>query len=149
MISATDEAQIGPVTWGSDPTRNNAVRLVDEWQPRFAQEGQAVFRWATSELPAVATQACERAGIATTDLAGIVTHQANLRIIEAMTRKIKLRDDVVIARDVVGSGNTSAASVPLALSKMVERGELPSGQPVLLFAFGGGLSWAGQVITCP
>ena len=149
VISATDDAQIGPVTWGSDPTRNNAVRLVDEWQPRFAQEGQAVFRWATSELPAVATQACERAGIATTDLAGIVTHQANLRIIEAMTRKIKLRDDVVIARDVVGSGNTSAASVPLALSKMVERGELPSGQPVLLFAFGGGLSWAGQVITCP
>lgn len=149
VISATDDAKIGPVTWGSDPTRNNAVRLVDEWQPRFAQEGQAVFRWATSELPAIATQACERAGIATTDLAGIVTHQANLRIIEAMTRKIKLRDDVVIARDVVGSGNTSAASVPLALSKMVERGELPSGQPVLLFAFGGGLSWAGQVITCP
>ncbi|MDX8028613.1 beta-ketoacyl-ACP synthase III [Lentzea sp. BCCO 10_0856] len=149
VISATDDAQIGPVTWGSDPTRNNAVRLVDEWQPRFAQEGQSVFRWATSELPAVAAQACERAGIATTDLAGIVTHQANLRIIEAMTRKLKLRDDVVIARDVVRSGNTSAASVPLALSKMVERGELPSGQPVLLFAFGGGLSWAGQVITCP
>ncbi|MGW6932358.1 beta-ketoacyl-ACP synthase III [Lentzea sp. NPDC054927] len=149
VISASDDAQIGPVTWGSDPTRNNAVRLVDEWQPRFAQEGQSVFRWATSELPAVAAQACERAGIATTDLAGVVTHQANLRIIEAMTRKLKLRDDVVIARDVVGSGNTSAASVPLALSKMVERGELPSGQPVLLFAFGGGLSWAGQVITCP
>ncbi|RAS71325.1 3-oxoacyl-[acyl-carrier-protein] synthase-3 [Lentzea atacamensis] len=149
VLSASDEPQIGPVTWGSDPTRNNAVRLVDAWQPRFAQEGQAVFRWATSELPAVAAQACERAGIATTDLAGIVTHQANLRIIEAMTRKLELRDDVVIARDVVDSGNTSAASVPLALSKMVERGELPSGQPVLLFAFGGGLSWAGQVVTCP
>jgi 3-oxoacyl-[acyl-carrier-protein] synthase-3 len=149
VISATDDAQIGPVTWGSDPTRNNAVRLQDSWQPRFAQEGQAVFRWATSELPAVAAQACERAGIATTDLAAIVTHQANLRIIEAMTRKLDLRDDVVIARDVVDSGNTSAASVPLALSKMVERGELPSGQPVLLFAFGGGLSWAGQVVTLP
>jgi 3-oxoacyl-[acyl-carrier-protein] synthase-3 len=66
-----------------------------------------------------------------------------------MTRRLDLRDDVVIARDVVDSGNTSAASVPLALSKMAERGELPSGEPVLLFAFGGGLSWAGQVITCP
>lgn len=149
VLSASDTPGIGPVTWGSDPTRTNAVRLVDAWQPRFAQEGQSVFRWATSELPAVATQACERAGIATTDLAGIVTHQANLRIIEAMTRKLNLGDDVVIARDVVDSGNTSAASVPLALSKMVERGELPSGRPVLLFAFGGGLSWAGQVVTCP
>ncbi|WP_456298525.1 beta-ketoacyl-ACP synthase III [Lentzea terrae] len=149
VLSASDDAQIGPVTWGSDPSRGNAVRLVDDWQPRFAQEGQAVFRWATSELPAVVVQACQRAGIATKDLAGIVTHQANLRIIEAMSRKLDLRDDVVIARDVVHSGNTSAASVPLALSKMAERGELPSGQPVLLFAFGGGLSWAGQVITCP
>jgi len=149
VVSAADDAFIGPVVWGSDPARNDAVRLVGEWQPRFAQEGQAVFRWAATELPAIAAQACERAGIRTTDLAGVVTHQANLRIIEAMTRRMGLRDDVVIARDVVESGNTSAASVPLALSKMAERGELPSGQPVLLFAFGGGLSWAGQVLTCP
>jgi 3-oxoacyl-[acyl-carrier-protein] synthase-3 len=149
VLSAADDASIGPVVWGSDPSRTNAVRLVDAWQPRFAQEGQAVFRWATSELPAVAARACERAGITTRDLAGVVTHQANLRIIEAMTRRLDLRDDVVIARDVVDSGNTSAASVPLALSKMAERGELPSGAPVLLFAFGGGLSWAGQVVTFP
>ncbi|KOV80705.1 beta-ketoacyl-ACP synthase III [Nocardia sp. NRRL S-836] len=149
VVSASDDALVGPVAWGSDPTRSNAVRLVDEWQPRFQQEGQAVFRWATSELPAIAAQACERAGIATTDLAGVVTHQANLRIVEALTRKLDLRDDVVIARDVVVSGNTSAASVPLALSKMAEQGELPSGAPVLLFAFGGGLSWAGQVIRTP
>ncbi|MFC3895059.1 beta-ketoacyl-ACP synthase III [Lentzea rhizosphaerae] len=149
IISAADSAQIGPVVWGSDPSRGNAVRLVDEWHPQFVQEGQAVFRWATSELPAVAAQACERAGIALGDLAGVVTHQANLRIIEALTRRLGLPDGVVIGRDVVESGNTSAASVPLALSKMVERGELPSGAPVLLFAFGGGLSWAGQVVTCP
>lgn len=149
IISAADSAQIGPVVWGSDPSRGNAVRLVDQWQPQFEQEGQAVFRWATSELPAVAAQACERAGIALGDLAGVVTHQANLRIIEALTRRLGLPDGVVIGRDVVESGNTSAASVPLALSKMVERGELPSGEPVLLFAFGGGLSWAGQVVTCP
>ncbi|MEV6239608.1 beta-ketoacyl-ACP synthase III [Lentzea sp. NPDC051838] len=149
VISTSSSVDVSPVTWGSDPSRGNAVRLVDDWQPRFAQEGQSVFRWATSELPSVAAQACERAGITTRDLAAVVTHQANLRIIEAMTRKLDLRDDVIIARDVVDSGNTSAASVPLALSKMSERGELPSGQPVLIFAFGGGLSWAGQVITAP
>ncbi|MGI5506851.1 beta-ketoacyl-ACP synthase III [Lentzea sp. CA-135723] len=149
VVSASDEARIGPAVWGSDPSRSNAVRLVNEWQPRFEQEGQSVFRWATSELPAVALQACERAGIAVGDLAAVVTHQANLRIIEALTKRMGLPENIVIGRDVVESGNTSAASVPLALSKMAERGELPSGRPVLLFAFGGGLSWAGQVITAP
>lgn len=152
VVSETDPgdaAAIGPVVWGSDPTRSHAVRLAGSWHPRFAQEGQAVFRWATGELPAVAAEACHRAGIATTDVAGVVTHQANLRIVESLTRRLGLRDDVVIARDVVDSGNTSAASVPLALSKLIGRGELPSAAPVLLFSFGGGLSWAGQVVTCP
>ncbi|MEU5612954.1 beta-ketoacyl-ACP synthase III [Streptomyces sparsogenes] len=142
-------AGIGPVVWGSDPTRADAVRLVDEWHPRFAQEGQSVFRWATGELPAIAREACRRAGLSPADLAGVVTHQANLRIIEAVLRQLDLRDDVVIAQDVVESGNTSAASVPLALSKLTERGDIPSGAPVLLLAFGGGLSWAGQVVACP
>jgi 3-oxoacyl-[acyl-carrier-protein] synthase-3 len=151
VISPTEAGDdgIGPVVWGSDPTRGDAVRLRDGWQPKFAQEGQTVFRWATTELPDFVEDACRRAGIATTDLAAVVTHQANLRIIEALTRRLALRDDVVIARDVVDSGNTSAASVPLALSKLVERGEVPVGAPVLLFSFGGGLSWAGQVVACP
>jgi 3-oxoacyl-[acyl-carrier-protein] synthase III len=151
VISASgqDRAGIGPVVWGSDPARGDAVRLVDAWQPRFAQEGQAVFRWATGELPALAEQACHRAGITPAELAGVVTHQANLRIVESLVGRLDLREDAVVARDVVDSGNTSAASVPLALSKLVERGELPPGAPVLLFAFGGGLSWAGQVVTCP
>ncbi|WP_042366991.1 beta-ketoacyl-ACP synthase III [Streptacidiphilus neutrinimicus] len=153
VLSATDDPEdaggVGPVVWGSDPTRADAVRLMGSWQPRFAQEGQSVFRWATSELPAIAREACARAGLTPADLGGVVTHQANLRIIESLTRQLGLPDDVVIARDIVESGNTSAASVPLALSKLVESGELPSGSPVLLFAFGGGLSWAGQVITCP
>ncbi|MCU7820602.1 beta-ketoacyl-ACP synthase III [Kitasatospora sp. DSM 101779] len=149
VLSAADTAGIGPVAWGSDPSRGNAVRLVDDWQPRFAQEGQSVFRWVTGELPAIAREACERAGIAPSDLTGVVTHQANLRIIEALVRQLDLPPHTLIAQDVVESGNTSAASVPLALSKLTERGELPSGARVLLLAFGGGLSWAGQVVTCP
>ncbi|NUT92286.1 MAG: ketoacyl-ACP synthase III [Saccharothrix sp.] len=149
VLSASEEVGVGPVAWGSDPTRGDAVRLVDEWRPTFAQEGQAVFRWATGELPAIVRQACELAGFAPADLAGIVTHQANLRIIEAITRQLDLPEHVVVAQDVVESGNTSAASVPLALSKLLDRGDLPSGAPVLLFAFGGGLSWAGQVVTVP
>lgn len=144
-----DEGGIGPVAWGSDPTRSHAVRLVDEWHPTFAQEGQAVFRWVTGELPHVAREACARADIVPGDLDGVVTHQANLRIIEALVRQLGLSESAVIARDVVDSGNTSAASVPMALAKLVERREIAPGGRVLLFGFGSGLSWAGQVVTCP
>ncbi|NED98547.1 beta-ketoacyl-ACP synthase III [Phytoactinopolyspora halotolerans] len=145
---ASDEGGIGPVVWGSDPTRAQTVRINDDWRPRFQQEGQSVYRWATTELAPIAREACARAGITPADLGGIVTHQANLRIIEALVRQLDA-DQAVVARDVVDSGNTSAASVPLALAKLVERGDLPSGSPVLLFSFGGGLSWAGQVVTTP
>ncbi|SFC03775.1 beta-ketoacyl-ACP synthase III [Streptomyces aidingensis] len=139
---------VGPVVWGTDPSRGAAVRLQDAWQPRFAQDGQTVFRWATTVLPALLRQTCERAGITPADLGAVVTHQANLRIIESLVAKLDC-PRAVIARDVVDSGNTSAASIPIAMSKMAERGELPSGAPVLLFAFGGGLSWAGQIVTAP
>ncbi|QFZ73419.1 beta-ketoacyl-ACP synthase III [Streptomyces fagopyri] len=142
-----DEPGIGPVLWGSVPEMGNAVRI--EGTPaRFAQEGQSVYRWATTRLPAIARQACERAGLTPEELAGVVLHQANLRIIEPLAQKIGAVN-AVVARDVVDSGNTSAASIPLALSKLVERGELGTGDPVLLFGFGGNLSYAGQVIRCP
>ncbi|TQF01224.1 ketoacyl-ACP synthase III [Kitasatospora acidiphila] len=149
VLSAADEAGVGPVVWGSDPSLGQAVRLQGDWHPTFAQDGQTVYRWATTEIPAIALAACERAGVAPGELAGVVTHQANLRIIEAVVRRLGLAEETVIARDVIESGNTSAASVPLALAKLVERRELPAGGPVLLLAFGGGLSWAGQVISCP
>ncbi|MEU6170399.1 beta-ketoacyl-ACP synthase III [Streptantibioticus parmotrematis] len=149
VVSASDTDGIGPVVWGSDPGKASAVRLSDAWQPRFAQDGQTVFRWATTTLAPLALRAVERAGLTTADLAAVVTHQANLRIIDSVVRQLGVPDDVVIARDVVESGNTSAASVPLALAKLAERGEVSPGDPVLLFTFGGGLSWAGQVVRCP
>lgn len=148
VVSASDEQGIGPVVWGSDPTKSDAVRINDAWHPSFRQEGQTVYRWATTSLAPLAREACERAGITASDLAGVVTHQANLRIIDAVVRQLGA-PQAVVARDVVESGNTSAASVPVALAKLVERREIPAGAPVLLFAFGGGLSWAGQVVACP
>ncbi|MFF5637636.1 beta-ketoacyl-ACP synthase III [Streptomyces sp. NPDC012825] len=138
---------IGPVLWGSVPEMGHAVRI-EGTPPRFAQEGQSVYRWATQQLPALARKTCERSGVTPEELAGVVLHQANLRIIEPLAAKIGAVN-AVVARDVVDSGNTSAASIPLALSKLVERGELPSGAPVLLFGFGGNLSYAGQVIRVP
>ncbi|MEU9859664.1 beta-ketoacyl-ACP synthase III [Streptomyces sp. NPDC047971] len=141
------EPGIGPVLWGSVPEMGHAVRI-EGTPPRFAQEGQSVYRWATQRLPALARQACERSGLAPEDLAGVVLHQANLRIIEPLAAKIGAVN-AVVARDVIESGNTSAASIPLALAKLVERGELPSGAPTLLFGFGGNLSYAGQVVRVP
>ncbi|MFJ5222437.1 beta-ketoacyl-ACP synthase III [Streptomyces sp. NPDC088400] len=150
VVVATDEDEepgIGPVLWGSVPEMGHAVRIEGS-PPVFAQEGQSVYRWATTQLPPIARKVCERAGIAPEDLAAVVLHQANLRIIEPVAQKIGAVN-AVIARDVVESGNTSAASIPMALSKLVARGEVASGAPALLFGFGGNLSYAGQIIRCP
>ncbi|HEX3782579.1 MAG TPA: beta-ketoacyl-ACP synthase 3 [Pseudonocardiaceae bacterium] len=152
--AAPDDAApgIGPVVWGSDPANADRITMAadsaDGPKPLFRQEGQSVFRWATTTLAPVARLACERAGVAPSDLGGIVTHQANLRIINAIAGKIGATD-AVLATDVVESGNTSAASIPLALSKLIEQRSILAGAEVLLFGFGAGLSYAGQVIRCP
>lgn len=147
VVTASAEPGIGPVVWGSVPGMGHAVRI--EGTPsRFAQEGQSVYRWATTQLPPIARRVCERAGVAPEELAAVVLHQANLRIIEPVARKLGAVN-AIVATDVTESGNTSAASIPLALSKLVSRGEIPHGAPVLLFGFGGNLSYAGQVIRCP
>ncbi|HEU5355201.1 MAG TPA: beta-ketoacyl-ACP synthase III [Actinocrinis sp.] len=158
VLTASEKPGIGPVTWGSVPQMGNAVRVEvgrDEngvpqrdSSARFAQDGQSVYRWATTQLPEIARRVCERSGLTPADLAAVVFHQANLRIIEPLAAKLGAVN-AVVAKDVVESGNTSAASIPLALAKLVERGEIPSGGPVLLFGFGGNLSYAGQVVRCP
>ncbi|MGH3647788.1 MAG: beta-ketoacyl-ACP synthase III [Micromonosporaceae bacterium] len=147
VVTGSEEPGIGPVLWGSDPEKGDAV-VIEGWQPKIQQAGQTVFRWATFALPKLAVAACEKAGVKPEELAAFVPHQANLRIIEPLARKLGA-PDAVIAKDIVESGNTSAASIPLALSKLVERREIPSGAPVLLFGFGGGLTYAGQVVRCP
>lgn len=144
---ADEPAGIGPVVWGSVPERGDAVRI-EGWRPYVRQEGQAVFRWATTALAPLALQACERAGVAPSELAAFVPHQANTRIIDGIVKRLGI-PQAIVAKDLVESGNTSAASIPLALSKLVERREVPSGAPVLLFGFGGGLTYAGQVVRCP
>ncbi|MEU9133578.1 beta-ketoacyl-ACP synthase III [Kitasatospora sp. NPDC048540] len=142
-----EQSGIGPVVWGSTPEKGDAV-VITGWDPTISQQGQAVFRWATTAIAPLARETCRKAGLEPSELKGFVAHQANLRIIDAIAAKLGA-PDAVVARDVVDSGNTSAASIPLALSKLVERGELASGDPVLLFGFGGGLAYAGQVVRCP
>jgi 3-oxoacyl-[acyl-carrier-protein] synthase-3 len=143
-----EEPGISPVLWGSAPDLNDVIQI-EGWRPYIQQAGQSEFRWATFALPKLAREVCERAGVDPSELGAFVPHQANLRIIEPLARKLGLGEDTVIGKDIVDSGNTSAASIPLALSKMLERREVPSGAPILLFGFGGGLTYAGQVVRCP
>jgi 3-oxoacyl-[acyl-carrier-protein] synthase-3 len=137
---------IGPVVWGSDGGQGDKIQVTSR-TGAIIQDGQGVFRWATS-LHTLALQACERAGVSPSDLTAFIPHQANLRIIEGLARKLGIPRERV-ADDIVHAGNTSSASVPLALSRMAEQGRLESGTPALLMGFGAGLSYAAQVITLP
>jgi 3-oxoacyl-[acyl-carrier-protein] synthase III len=148
VVPATAEnVGIGPVVWGSAGDQAHKIVIPDR-NSFLQQEGQAVFRWTTTAMTPVAEEACERAGVKVGDLSAFVSHQANLRIIEAIARKLGVPRERV-ADDIVHAGNTSSASIPLALARMAERDELESGSPVLLLGFGAGLCYAAQVITVP
>lgn len=151
VVTGADEPGIGPVAWGSDETNTDAIRI-DGRDGYFFQAGQTVFRWATTAIAPVAIRAAELAGVALSDIDVLVTHQANLRIIEAIAKKVKAagaREDLRVGTDIVTSGNTSSASIPLALDRMRQAGEVHSGDLVLSVAFGAGLTYAAQVYRCP
>ncbi|GAA3218461.1 beta-ketoacyl-ACP synthase III [Actinocorallia longicatena] len=147
VVTGSDVPAIGPVVWGSDGENADKI-MVQDRNSFLHQDGQAVFRWATTALHPVALEACRRAGIDPSELAAFVPHQANLRIIRGIAKKLNA-PNAVIAEDIVNAGNTSAASIPLALSRMIERGDVPSGGMALIIGFGAGLTYAAQVIQIP
>ncbi len=150
---------IGPVVWGSDGEQYDLIRQKEDWRdviasdkpemPNLVMQGNAVFRWAAYAMAKTSQQALDRAGVSIDDLDCFVPHQANMRIIDAMARAMKLPDTVKIARDIAEQGNTSAASIPLALHRMIADGDARSGDTALLVAFGAGLAYAAQVVTVP
>jgi len=158
VIGPSETPGIGPVVWGSDGEQSELINTAD-WRgvlaadepqiPYLRMEGREVFRWAAFEMAKVAQQALDKAGITVDDLDLFVPHQANMRITDAMARAMRLPERVRIARDIADQGNASAASVPLALHRMVEEGEARSGDKALLIAFGAGLAYAAQVVTVP
>ncbi|MFJ6169813.1 beta-ketoacyl-ACP synthase 3 [Curtobacterium sp. NPDC092190] len=147
VIGAADTAEIGPVSWGSVPHLNEAV-LVTRDPEYFTQQGRSIYRWAITEAEGHARAVVDAAGVTLDDIGVLAFHQANLRIIEPLAEALGGGDKYVV-RDVVESGNTSAASVPLGLSKAWHRGELPEDTLALLFGFGGGFAHAGQVVRTP
>ncbi len=148
VVSRSQAESVGPVVWSHDGDQH-AKLTIHGSPPRLAMEGRAIYRWATTTLPALCRRACAEAGVDLSDLRAFVPHQANLRITESVVQALGLPESVVVARDVVDSGNTSAASVPLALARLIELGDVRTGDPVLLFGFGAGLTAAGQVVLCP
>ena len=159
VVGPSDVPAIGPVVWGSDGAQKDAIcmtqSLIDYRDnggpifPTLAMQGQAVFRWAVGEMSKAAQRALDVAGVSADDLDAFIPHQANMRITDAMVRAIKLPEHVPVARDIAYTGNTSAASVPLAMERMLESGEAPHGGTALLIGFGAGLVYAAQVVTLP
>ena len=164
VVGASEENGIGPTVWGSEGESWKAIRQTKDWmeffneiddqgtdavRPYLTMEGTTVFRWAAHSLEKVCREALDRAGVTTEDLDALVPHQANGRIIEVMSRVLKLPDTCAVANDIVETGNTSAASIPLAMETMLRRGEAKKGDTALLIAFGAGLSYASQVVTMP
>lgn len=163
IVSPSDTAQIGPTLWGSDGSNWDAIvmapnlhelrsadpkKIAGEF-PALRMQGQKVFRWTVSEMPKIAHAAIEAAGLTPADIDVFVPHQANLRITKAMMKALGFPDTIKVAEDIQYSGNTSAASIPLALEQLRSTGVAKSGDIALLIGFGAGLAYASQVVRVP
>ncbi|MER5794527.1 beta-ketoacyl-ACP synthase III [Streptomyces sp. NPDC001980] len=158
VVGPSDTPGIGPVVWGSDGERHHMIAHDRTWLhardtpgpwPTLRMAGPEVFRWASHVVPEISRQAVERAGLDIADLAAFVPHQANARIIDTAAKSLGLASHTVVAKDVVTAGNTSAASIPLAMDELLSEGTLSSGDPALLVGFGAGLAHAAQVVALP
>jgi 3-oxoacyl-[acyl-carrier-protein] synthase-3 len=158
IVGPSESPGISQSVWGSDGSKWEAVGMTGSlldfrdgtgaW-PTLVQEGQTVFRWAVWEMVKVAKQALEAAGITADELNAIVMHQANERIIDEMAKQLALPDHVVVAKDIKTTGNTSAASIPLAMHALLEQGQIKSGDLALQIGFGAGLAFGAQVVVVP
>ncbi|MCE5288160.1 MAG: ketoacyl-ACP synthase III [Nocardiaceae bacterium] len=167
IVGPSDEEGIGPVTWGSDGElgraigqTKNTLDYINEVEaneltgqkterPYLAMEGTMVFRWAASTLEKALRDAVDKAGLSMQDIEALIPHQANGRITDVMAKHLKLSENCAIARDIEETGNTSAASIPLAMEQLLSSGAAKPGATALLLAFGAGLTWAGQVVKLP
>lgn len=159
IVGPSDTPGIASTVWGSDGSKWDAVGMDRPFKeafddpdgefPTLRQEGQTVFRWAVWEMAKVAQQALDAAGITSDQLAAFIPHQANMRIIDEFAKQLKLPESVVIARDIATTGNTSAASIPLATHRLLDEHPELSGGLALQIGFGAGLVYGAQVVRLP
>ena len=159
VVGPADEPGIGPTVWGSDGSKWGSVGMdrplkeaFDDPEgefPTLRQDGQTVFRWAVWEMAKVAKEAVEKSGIKPEELTAFVPHQANMRIIDEFAKQLGLPESVLVARDIQTTGNTSAASIPLAMHRLLEEHPEASGGYALEIGFGAGLVFGAQVVRMP
>jgi beta-ketoacyl-[acyl-carrier-protein] synthase III len=159
VLGETPEQGIGPTVWGSDGEQTKAIRQDIDWitytenptgpRPFLRLEGSAVFRWAAFEMGKVGRQAMDAAGVRSDQIDVFIPHQANARINEVLAKNLELRADAVVANDIEHTGNTSAASIPLAMAELLATGASKPGDLALLIGYGAGLSYAAQVVRMP
>ncbi|MFE3752973.1 beta-ketoacyl-ACP synthase III [Nocardia tengchongensis] len=167
VVGASDVEGIGPVAWGSDGSQTAAIKQDKDFKTYFAEvaaaeatggtterpyirmNGAAVFRWAVTFLEKACRDALDQAGVGVEDLDAFVPHQANGRITDALVRTLHMPENIAVARDIAEAGNTSAASIPMAMEQLLRSGASKPGDTALLLGFGAGLAYAGQVVTLP
>ena len=159
VVGETPVQGIGPTVWGSDGEQATAIRQDIDWitytenptgpRPFLRLEGSAVFRWAAFEMGKVGRQAMDAAGVRSDQIDVFIPHQANARINEVLAKNLDLRPDAIVANDIEHTGNTSAASIPLAMAELLATGASKPGDLALLIGYGAGLSYAAQVVRMP
>ncbi len=163
LLGPSEQPGVGATIWGADGSEFEAIvmqpsliELREQFEqtgefnfPKLRMQGQKVFKWAVSGMVDVCYRALEAAGLTPNDIQAFVPHQANNRITDAMVRGLKFPESIVIARDIILTGNTSAASIPLALDTLLREGQVKSGDLALTVGFGAGLAYAAQVIRVP
>ncbi|MGP3922400.1 beta-ketoacyl-ACP synthase III [Streptomyces sp. 8N616] len=159
VVGPSQEPGIGPVVWRADGSRNAALKMTSPWhdgtgerpeaRPAITMSGWKVYRWATSELIPATRRMLELAGVTVDQLDAFIPHQANMLITDFVVDQLGLTERTAVARDIVTSGNSSAASIPLAMEELLAGGRAPSGGLALLVGFGAGLVYAGQVVRLP
>jgi 3-oxoacyl-[acyl-carrier-protein] synthase-3 len=156
VVGPAERPKIGPTVWGSDGSKAGCVgqdlgfreAVASGVWPTLRQDGPAVYKWAVFTMTKIALEAIAAAGLSPTDIEVFVPHQANLRIIEQQVKRIGLAPDVIVADDIVRTGNTSAASIPLAVERL-GRDHALAGKLALQIGFGAGLAYAAQVVELP
>ncbi|WP_156222674.1 beta-ketoacyl-ACP synthase 3 [Pseudactinotalea suaedae] len=175
VVGRSDTPKIGPTVWGSDGSLAGAIYQTRPWldyrreelgepaperaelaeevsqmvSPTLRQQGPTVFKWVITNIPKLARRTIEAAGLTPQDIDVFVPHQANMRITDQLLKTMGLRDDVVVGRDIADTGNTSAASIPLATERLLREGAAKSGDVALQIGFGAGMAFAGQVVILP
>lgn len=162
VVGPSDHIGIGPTLMGSDVENREAIAMQPSWLdykpganfanttwPVIHQEGQKVFRWAVYEVAKVGQEIIAKSGITPSEVAAFIPHQANERIIDSLAKSMELPDSVLIARDIQTTGNTSAASIPLAMDRLLQEHPELHGKNALLLGFGAGLVYSGQIVELP